>query len=589
VAHHDLFFCSVIPVLAMLPSLQSLVRERSLLSETLRSAQNPITEARRVRGKSDWVEGCLDGKVPNSACWSKAEPTDGTSGDGQQTLKHLPQELLAGIAERFLESPVWHACQLGKTSAELEGVFSNEMLWQAFLEDRLRDASRSPSPRFRPKALSPSYRRSYAKLHSLEARFCGGQYAARGSLGNPHQGEAVLDLRVGSAANEIGEAEIAFAALRNGTIMVYDLDASKMQMTLGAGPESDTGAKPLRPQHAAPIQELKPSTHGGPALCCVPITTFSTDGVSNSAGPPSLLVAGYALGRLGAWSLPDGSCCMPSTWEAAHNGRVAALTARASGAELLSASSDGLIKAWSLGSDRFGEMSTSFPGHSAAVVSVAASPFDQGLFLSGSHDRTMRLWDPRQGTDGGVVAQWRQNEWVTGVDFSPVVDTHIFSSNKSVHCWDMRRPGSGPLTSTHRHRKLVSRFRLDPMRLASCSLDGCVKVSSLEEPGVRVASPRLSPHHSPSLEPVQPPPLDAIGDGFVDNSEVCTLRTSADYVLCVDFDATRLLVGGVDGQVAVYDFSEQDYFRSTSLPASSLFSCNETRAVDIEMTGLQDL
>jgi len=267
--------------------------------------------------------------------------------------------------------------------------------------------------------------------------------------------------------------------------------------------------------------------------------------------------------------LPTGSCCMPSTWEAAHNGRVVALTARASGEELLSASSDGLIKAWSLGSERFGDLHSSFPGHSAAVVSVAASPFDQGLFLSGSHDRTMRLWDPRRGTDGGVVAQWRQNEWVTCVDFSPVVDMHIFSSNKSLHSWDMRRPGACPLTSVHRHRKLVSRFCLDPMRLASCSLDGCVKVSSLEEQAVRVASPRDSPQQSPLCQAVHPPPLDAIGDGFVDTSEVCTLRTSADYVLCMDFDATRILVGGVDGQVGVYDFSEPDYFRSTSLPAGA--------------------
>jgi hypothetical protein len=60
-------------------------------------------------------------------------------------------------------------------------------------------------------------------------------------------------------------------------------------------------------------------------------------------------------------------------------------------------------------------------------------------------------------------------------------------------------------------------------------------------------------------------------------------------VLCVDFDETRLLVGGVDGQVAVYDFTEPEYFRSTSLPARSMFTCSKTEAVDIEMTGLQDL
>jgi len=236
--------------------------------------------------------------------------------------------------------------------------------------------------------------------------------------------------------------------------------------------------------------------------------------------------------------------------------------------------------------------------------------------MSGSHDRTVRLWDSRR--PGDAVARWRQQDWVTCVQFHPAHDSHAFSSDKAVHLWDLRRLGvvppnsgaddvitsansdisSGPhLASSHRHRKLVSRFRVDPLRLASCSLDGSVKVSSLEAPSLRVASPQASPMASPVLGPASPP--------LQDRQEV-TLRTSTDYVLCIDFDATRLLAGGVDGRVDVYDFSCQDHFYQGSPVLGPNSATNAERrlaqavaaarsggrcgeAFDIEMLGMEDI
>jgi len=200
------------------------------------------------------------------------------------------------------------------------------------------------------------------------------------------------------------------------------------------------------------------------------------------------------------------------------------------------------------------------------------------MFLTGSHDRTLLLWDMRIGGDAAAVARWRQQDWVTCVGFHPTVQDRLLSSDKCVRQWDLRRPGSGALGFLHRHRKLVSRFRVDPFRLASCSLDGSVKVSSFEAPDVRVASPRGSSVH------------DADGLPGLDVDEVCTLRTSTDYVLCIEFDETRLLAGGVDGRVELFDFSQPGHFcKGTPSPLLSPAAAPCGDPVDVHMTGLQEV
>merc|ERR1712048_167264 len=145
---------------------------------------------------------------------------------------------------------------------------------------------------------------------------------------------------------------------------------------------------------------------------------------------------------------------------------------------------------------------------------------------------------------------------------------------------DLRRVGGHPLSTSHRHRKLISRFRADPLRLASCSLDGCVKVSSLEEPEVRRASPFASPESSPFFGPSAAPL--GLGDGF----DVCTLRASSDYVLCIDFDAARLFAGSVDGCVDVYDFSHPGHF-CNSIRENVSSKCG--RPLDVQALDLQGI
>eukprot|EP00971_Amphidinium_carterae_P238134 4727501-Amphidinium_carterae.1 len=164
------------------------------------------------------------------------------------------------------------------------------------------------------------------------------------------------------------------------------------------------------------------------------------------------------MGQLSAWDLFSGASVAPTGWQAAHAQRISALASLCGGHTLLSASSDGLVKAWDLNVHHFGDLVRTFsatsereggPAEAAGnkVASVAASPRDVSLFLTGGHDRQVRLWDSRQ---AHVVSQWQQHDWATCVDFHPLVTERVYSSDKCVHEWDLRQLAQ-PLQSRHRH------------------------------------------------------------------------------------------------------------------------------------------
>ncbi len=72
-----------------------------------------------------------------------------------------------------------------------------------------------------------------------------------------------------------------------------------------------------------------------------------------------------------------------------HTGRVTSVAVSPDGSQILSGSSDTLLKLWDVATGR--EIRT-FKGHKALVTSVAFSP-DGRLALSGSDDTTLILWD----------------------------------------------------------------------------------------------------------------------------------------------------------------------------------------------------
>jgi WD40 repeat protein len=76
-----------------------------------------------------------------------------------------------------------------------------------------------------------------------------------------------------------------------------------------------------------------------------------------------------------------------------HSLRVASVAFSPDGAHVLSGSGDKTIKLWDAAT---GVLIRTFEGHSGAVHSVAFSP-DGARVLSGSADNTIKLWDTATG------------------------------------------------------------------------------------------------------------------------------------------------------------------------------------------------
>merc|ERR1712228_1047118 len=94
--------------------------------------------------------------------------------------------------------------------------------------------------------------------------------------------------------------------------------------------------------------------------------------------------------------------------------------------------------------------------------------------------------------------------------------------------------------------------------------------------------------NSPTLGPSSPPVANGILGLIENGADTCTLRTSTDYVLCIDFDRTRLLTGGVNGRIDAYDFSDPGNFRCGSPKASPVRArCGEP--VEFHLSGLQGI
>lgn len=293
------------------------------------------------------------------------------------------------------------------------------------------------------------------------------------------------------------------------------------------------------------------------------------------------------------------------------------------------------------------------------TISPRGRDFPCELF-TGGNNRMVCYWDLRVGNEH-PVQNFRHDDWVLMVEAgedqattnapdrtrssssSSSSSSHMVrAADKAIHMWDARNPGE-KLETRHAHRKLVTRFhsvsrQTAAPRLVSCSLDGSVKISSLEEEqeggpfannlnndsvdkvrqmqgggadrdegllsrdsgggraplvnllppgfvgmrngsgGAGAGAPPLVPEGA--TYPFAPRArLDQEGAARLDQEGVhraepppplaleTTITTTSDYALCMDFDDTRLIVGGLDGSLYVYDF---DHGRQGSGRRSSI-------------------
>ena len=123
-----------------------------------------------------------------------------------------------------------------------------------------------------------------------------------------------------------------------------------------------------------------------------------------------------------------------------------------------------------------------FAGHAGEVNGVTFSP-DGRWLVSGSEDKTVRLWDLQQPEPEPIVLQGHFH-WVMAVAFSP--DGQAIASASRDHTtrlWSLKQLGIAPLVLRHHTNEVTDvAFSPDGQFLATSSRDKTILIWNLEQP-----------------------------------------------------------------------------------------------------------
>ncbi|MBL8799932.1 MAG: WD40 repeat domain-containing protein [Planctomycetia bacterium] len=154
-----------------------------------------------------------------------------------------------------------------------------------------------------------------------------------------------------------------------------------------------------------------------------------------------------------------------------HTGTILAIAVSADGQRLLSGSEDRTLRLWDINGEK--ELKR-FEGHRAAVSAVAISP-DGKRALSGSHDRTIRLWDLETGKELRVLTG--HTDKVAAVAFSPNGKWALSSGHdRTVRYWKLETGEEARLFSGHTDIVSALAFSADGKHVVTGSHDRSVRV-----------------------------------------------------------------------------------------------------------------
>jgi WD40 repeat protein len=118
--------------------------------------------------------------------------------------------------------------------------------------------------------------------------------------------------------------------------------------------------------------------------------------------------------------------------QSGHRSDVSSVVFSPDGSQVLSGSYDRTVKLWDAAT---GRVIRTYTGHTGLVTSVAFSP-DGRQILSGSGDRTVKLWDTVTGEVIRTFTGHTTGEWVKSVAFSPD-GRQILSGGSYTKLWDI--------------------------------------------------------------------------------------------------------------------------------------------------------
>lgn len=170
-----------------------------------------------------------------------------------------------------------------------------------------------------------------------------------------------------------------------------------------------------------------------------------------------------------------------SKWKCAltlkgHFDSVTSVAFSPDGKTLASGSRDKTIEVWDL---KQGRRWYTLTGHEEAVETLAYSP-DGKVLASGSRDNTIEIWDLDKGKRWYTLVG--HSDWVYSVAFSPTEE--ILASggrDKSIEIWDLKKGKRWYSLVGHSDRVYGVAFSPDGKVLASASRDKTVKVWNLKK------------------------------------------------------------------------------------------------------------
>ncbi|ESS33134.1 WD domain, G-beta repeat-containing protein [Toxoplasma gondii GAB2-2007-GAL-DOM2] len=282
-------------------------------------------------------------------------------------------------------------------------------------------------------------------------------------------------------------------------------------------------------------------------------TQIQLEPTANFERQRPLVIGGYSDGKIRVWDY-----CHPGRVlehldvnERLHRGPFAIKSVCAisggragrGGCDILAGAEDGAIALLSADRPDIGIVQR-LRGHTAAIQSIACER-ESSLVFSASRDRMVHIFDFRAG-EHPVASCGRHHDWAMCVQVPDGLGARVFeTADRAVHSWDLRRllgdfrqsaadrdQTAKALAERHRHKQLISGMRLDAFRLVSCSLDGCVLLSSLE-------NRELGTQESSCVE---------------QHTDVSVLKRggTTQWMLGVDFAETKMATSTVDGAVQIY-------------------------------------